>query len=225
MRESFSEYKKTLEQNLINLSYLYSGDIIRSTDHIYSEIKNTPLTSPIFSIGSIVKIYEMSIQNLISNSKELVISEESLINSTLIQKLEEFGTNSQFIFCSQKSSKLFYGISMHHTSKPFPIYFYPKEKFTGINLSIYTSPIIDDDSDEMIFYTSDKPIQSLVYGLTNMDYTITPGDNADKEPHSMTWTHEMAFKFYECDFQSYKVVIRNLSKIRNQKLNTILNDN
>jgi hypothetical protein len=53
VRESFNEYKKTLEQNLMGITYLYDGDAISSTDESYSEIKTTPLTSPTFIITTI----------------------------------------------------------------------------------------------------------------------------------------------------------------------------
>ena len=78
MRESFTEYKKTLEQNLMNISYLYNGDVISSHYSCYIEIKNSPLTSPSFIINSMSNIYQESIDMMISKSKEFVIPEESL---------------------------------------------------------------------------------------------------------------------------------------------------
>ena len=81
MRESFSEYKKVLEQNLMKVSHLYNGDVISSIDSQYTEIKNSPLTSPSFIINSIVKIYQESIDIMIGKSKEYIIPLES-INKT-----------------------------------------------------------------------------------------------------------------------------------------------
>jgi hypothetical protein len=73
VRESFSEYKKTLEQNLMNICYLYNVDVISSIESQYIEVKNSPLTYPSFIINSIINIYQESIDIMISKSKEFII--------------------------------------------------------------------------------------------------------------------------------------------------------
>ena len=91
MRESFTEYKKTLEQNLVNVGFLYSGDIISKTESDYKEIKGTPLTSPSFIINCIVNIYNESFNTMKGRAKEFVIPEESIngvgINGNLFDKI------------------------------------------------------------------------------------------------------------------------------------------
>ena len=107
MRESFSEYKKTLESNLLNISYLYDGDIISSIDSDFTEIKTTPLTSPTFIVNAIVNIYNQSIDKMFKKSIEYVIPKESITEKNIFDRLLELKINPVYIFCSDKSKKLF----------------------------------------------------------------------------------------------------------------------
>jgi hypothetical protein len=224
VRESFTEYKKTLEQNLMNISYLYNGDVISSVDSCYIEIKNSPLTSPSFIINSMVNIYQESINIMISKSKEFIIPLESLNDVgkdvNMFDKISELGIKPLYIFCSDKSRKLF-GISKSKTStSAFPSYFYPIDKFIGINVDVFYSPLIKDEDDELILYVVDKSIQSLVYSVQNMDYKIEQNDKDNIE-----WKHTMEYNLYDCRFNSYRLSVKNLSKLRNDKINSILDGN
>lgn len=224
MRESFTEYKKTLEQNLMNISYLYNGDVISSADSCYIEIKNSPLTSPSFIINSISNIYQESIDIMINKSKEFIIPLESLNDVgkdvNMFDKISELGIKPLYIFCSDKSRKLF-GISKSKTNtSAFPSYFYPIDKYIGINVDVFYSPLIKDDDDELILYVVDRSIQSLVYSIQNMDYKIEQNDKDNIE-----WKHTMEYNLYDCRFNSYRLSVKNLSKLRNDKINKILNGN
>jgi hypothetical protein len=222
VRESFSEYKKTLEQNLMNISYLYNGDVISSTDSQYTEVKNSPLTSASFIINSIVNIYKESFNIMIDKSKEFVIPEESLGDfrqEVIFDKISELGIKPLYIFCSDKSRKLF-GITKNSGASAFPSYFYNIDKYTHINLEIFYSPLIIEDDDESTLYVIDNSIQSLVYSIQNMDYKIEPNDETNSE-----WKHTMFYNLYDCRFNSYKLSVRNVSRLRNDKINKILNGN
>jgi hypothetical protein len=224
VRESFTEYKKTLEQNLMSISYLYNGDVISSVDSQYTEIKNSPLTSPSFIINSMSNIYQESIDMMISKSKEFIIPLESLNDVgkdvNMFDKISELGIKPLYIFCSDKSRKLF-GISKSKTNtSAFPSYFYPIDKYIGINVDVFYSPLIKDDDDELILYVVDKSIQSLVYSIQNMDYKIEQNDKDNIE-----WKHTMEYNLYDCRFNSYRLSVKNLSKLRNDKINKILNGN
>ncbi len=225
MRESFSEYKKTLEQNLINISYLYSGDIISSTNSNYTEIKENPLTSPSFIINSIVNIYNQSFDQMINKSKEIIIAEESLklkgIN--IIDKIFELGIKPIYIFSSEKGKNLFGQFLKGKSTSAFPQYFYYLDKFA--NIEVFYSPLINEESDETVLYISDAPIQSLVYSVQNMEYSIDPTINGFTPNIPDRWKHTISYKFYDCKFNSYKISIRNVSRLRNDKINKILNDN
>ena len=73
MRESFGEYKKTIESNLVNFTYLYDGDVKSSNKESYSEICSHNNTSPSVIINCIIDIYNLSINKMISQSIDYVI--------------------------------------------------------------------------------------------------------------------------------------------------------
>lgn len=222
MRESFSEYKKNLEQVIECLNYLYSGDVITSEEREYVEIKTNPLTSPNFITNSIINIYNESFTNMFKNSTELIIAKESLTESSnLIDYLVmKTGIHLSFIFCSDNSKKIL-GISKQlETNKSLPGYFFNIERYIGINLDVYYCPLIDDGEGDVVMYVSDLPIQSLVYTLQNMEYLISPTDETN-----IHWEHKMKYNFYECQYKSFRVIIRNVSKVREIKINEILNGN
>jgi hypothetical protein len=220
VRESFTEYKKTLEQNLMNISYLYNGDVISSIDSHYTEVKNSPLTSPSFIINSIVNIYQQSFNIMTTKCKEFIIPLESLNDSNMFDKISELSIKPLYIFCSDKSRKLFAISKSSSNTSAFPSYFYPIDKYIGINVDVFYSPLIKDDDDELILYAVDKSIQSLVYSIQNMDYTIDPNDNENLE-----WKHTINYNLYDCKFNSYKLSIRDVSRLRNDKINKILDGN
>ena len=208
----------------MNISYLYNGDVISSVDSQYTEIKNSPLTSPSFIINSIINIYQESFDILKNKSKEFVIPEESITGvgdkGNLFDKISELGIKSNYIFCSDKGRKLFGDILKSSSTSAFPYYFYSIDKFIGINVEVFYSPLISEDDDEIILYVSDGSIQSLVYSIQNMDYKIEPNDEKNVE-----WKHTMFYNLYDCRFNSYKLSIRNVSRLRNDKINKILNGN
>ena len=208
----------------MSISYLYNGDVISSHDSCYIEVKNSPLTSPSFIINSISNIYQESIDIMISKSKEFIIPLESLNDIgkdvNMFDKISELGIKPLYIFCSDKSRKLF-GISKSKTNtSAFPSYFYPIDKYIGINVDVFYSPLIKDEDDELVLYVVDKSIQSLVYSIQNMDYKIEQNDKDNIE-----WKHTMFYNLYDCRFNSYKLSIRNVSRLRNDKINKILDGN
>jgi len=169
-------------------------------------------------------IYQESIDMMISKSKEFIIPLESLNDVgkdvNMFDKISELGIKPLYIFCSDKSRKLF-GISKSKTNtSAFPSYFYPIDKYIGINVDVFYSPLIKDDDDELILYVVDKSIQSLVYSIQNMDYKIEQNDKDNTE-----WKHTMEYNLYDCRFNSYRLSVKNLSKLRNDKINKILNGN
>ena len=206
----------------MNISYLYNGDVISSIDSHYTEVKNSPLTSPSFIINSIVNIYQESFDIMISKSKEFVIPLESLGDfrqEVIFDRINELGIKPVYIFCSDKGKKLFGITKSPGTTSAFPSYFYNIDKYPHINLEIFYTPLIKED-DESILYVVDNSIQSLVYSIQNMDYKIEPNDESNTE-----WKHTMIYNLYDCRFNSYKLSIRNVSRLRHDKINKILNGN
>lgn len=207
----------------MKVSYLYNGDVISSTDSQYIEIKNSPLTSPSFIINGIVNIYQESFNMVFSKSREFIVPIESINNSkdiNMFDKISELGIKPLYIFCSDKSRKIF-GISKNsNNTSAFPSYFYSIDKYIGMNVDVFYSPLVVEDEDEMVLYVVDNSIQSLVYSIQNMDYTIEPIDDDNIE-----WKHTINYNLYDCRFNSYKLSIREISRLRNDKINKILNGN
>ena len=207
----------------MKVSYLYNGDVISSTDSQYIEIKNSPLTSPSFIINGIVNIYQESFNMVFSKSREFIVPIESINNSkdiNMFDKISELGIKPLYIFCSDKSRKIF-GISKNsNNTSAFPSYFYSIDKYVGMNVDVFYSPLVVEDEGEMVLYVVDNSIQSLVYSIQNMDYTIEPIDDDNLE-----WKHTINYNLYDCRFNSYKLSIREISRLRNDKINKILNGN
>ena len=206
----------------MKVSHLYNGDVISSIDSQYTEIKNSPLTSPSFIINSIVDIYQKSMDIMIGKSKEYIIPLESMSKAkeiNMFDKISELGIKPLYIFCSDKSRKIFGLVKSKSNTSAFSSYFYSIDKYVGMNVDVFYSPLVkDDDDDEMNLYVVDNSIQSLVYSLQNMDYVIEPIDNNNFE-----WKHTINYNLYDCRFNSYKISIKDVSKLRNDKINKILN--
>lgn len=216
MRETFDEYKETLEKNFINFTYLYDGDILFSKNLSYTETVNNHSISPSFIIRTIDKIYRQSFRNLIGKSKDIIISYDFSKNDLSSQKIfsliDNLNIKPVYVFCSDNSKKYF-GITKEQNG-PFPKYFYNIQTIYNKNYDLYTSPMVENDDDEIVLYVSDSSIQSLVYSIQNMEYEIV--DDGLKKNHTIK------YPFYECDFNSYKVVIKDVSKIRDEKIDKIL---
>lgn len=167
---------------------------------------------------------------MIDKSKEFVIPGESIsgvgTRGNLFDKISEFGIKPVYIFCSEKGKKLFGPIlkSQSNTSA-FPYYFYNIEKVIGLNVEVFYSPLIQEDDDETIIYVVDGAIQSLVYSIQNMNYSIDSTIDGFKPNIPDRWEHKIEYSLYDCRYNSYKLSIRDVSRIRNDKINKILNDN
>lgn len=226
----------------MGIHYLYDGDINFSTDEIYIEVKTSPLTSPSFMINCIVKIYEQSIDILKKRSKTIVIPEEivkfpsgnwqSLDTNKLINFINsELGCYPAYVFTSAKSfHKVGFDSKLQlDKSRPFPGYFYTLTKLTGLHTDVIFSPFVEDEEGELILYASDKSFQSLVYSIQNMDYEVEMVNEDDIKNytpyHEIKWKHTIRYKLYDCKFNSLKVIIKNVSKIRDEKINQILDGN
>ena len=211
MRETFSEYKKTLELNLIRFNYLYSGDVISHISSSYSEIRNNDLRSPTFIINSIVNIYNESINNMISRSNKTIILEHKKIfqknniysGYNILSELDKMGIQTTYHF--YPDIEMF---KRNISNGSFPSYFY--SDLVRMSKYFLRCPLIDED--EVVIYATDAAIQSLVYSIQNMEYIIEYNN------------HIMKYDLYDCKYNSYKIIIRDISKYRDVQINKILND-
>ena len=162
---SFSDYKKTLEDLLQNISFLYSGDVISSEDRTMTmDVKHNSF-SPELMKNVLLDIYNDSITKMIENSEEVSISTSNLKD---IYQLMDMNTNSKYLFYSSNSN-LNLNISSHlegeFGSYFLPSYFNQRIKLSSYSsdISAYFSPVIKDSIDEYEILFVDKPIQSLVW--------------------------------------------------------------
>ena len=223
MRESFDEYKKTIESNISNISFLYNGDVLSSTDSYYTHVLSSQSTSPSFIIKTIENIYNESFKMMDDRSETIVISKESIKLSAggrgniIDVIIGELKLKPTYIFTSEKSKTFFSSIKRLDNTRSFPGYFYNIDRYNNINLEIFHSPIIEEDKGESIMYLVDSGIQSLVYSIQNMTY--------DVEKFEDEWKHTINYSLYDCRYKSYKLIIKDLSKIREDKINKILDGN
>lgn len=210
--ESFLAYKKTLDTFFSNISYLYNGDAISSIDSSYSEIKEYPCLSTKFIINVVSNIYKESYELMVEKSKVISISDkildEYLLKMTWIDFFKEYcNITKNYIFCGEKMKRHFRALS--DPSKILPDY------FSAIGNSAYFNPYITENEGESIIYIADGGIQSLVYGIQNMDYSV-------EKVSENEWKHIMNYKLYNCNYNSCKLVIKDLIKLRNDKINSII---
>jgi len=138
---------------------------------------------------------------------DLAFDRETNILKSFLEKVEELNIGRKYVFCQISYSNLF-GPSISDTNRPFPQYFYIKKNLNGIK--IYESPNIISHKNEIDIYVTDRSIQSLVYVIQNMFYVIDGN------------IHTIYYKIYDCDYCSYKISFRDVSKIRNDKISSII---
>jgi hypothetical protein len=212
--ENFSEYKKTIESNLINFSYLYDGDVIDSTLYTYESYSNNSKYSPIIIIDCINKIYDQSITEMMSRDLRLVnVINNNIDDIITVINSVKFDTNYVF-FSGNASSLLTRYLIQNNKNRPFPTHFYKTIEMSHLKYDLYKSPNIIDSSDEIVIYLTDKSIQSLVYTIQNIEYEIIKSNQGYK--------HIITYNLYNCDYNVCKLVIKDISKIRSEKINKIL---
>lgn len=223
MRESFNEYKKTLDRALMSIEYLYAGDINSSLpQRSYFESKTSPLTSPSVIQNCIKQIYKDSFDIVKSRAKEITIpdvtgtpTEVGILTSKMDSMLSY---PNKYIFTS-KSSYNYIGFDSFRidNSRGLPGYLYELTRIVGAHSRVYYSPEVEESDDSYTIYATDHPFQSMVYSLQNMEYIISQDPIND-----MSWVHEVKYSLYDCKFSSVKIIIKNLGLLRNEKLNQIL---
>lgn len=223
MRESFNEYKKTLDRALMSIDYLYAGDINSSLPQkSFSEIRENPLTSPSFVVNCISQIYKDSFDIVKERAKEVTIPEDMdspVDMSYLVSKMDSMlGYPNKYVFTS-KSSYNYIGFDSFKidNNRGLPGYLYQLTKIVGVQSIVYYSPEVEELDDAYTVYATDHPFQSMVYSLQNMEYDITP-----LETNPITWEHKINYTLYDCKFSAVKIVIKNVKLLRNEKLTQIL---
>lgn len=219
--DTFSNYKKTIEDFLVNIDFIFSGDVLNSINKKFYEKVNHSSFSATFVRKVLMEVYNYSVESMFTKSEEIIIHRNSF--SDIYDVMSSVPTNPKILFFSQNSNiNLNLGSHVIETSDSegyLPNYFNRRFKLMSHNreVSAYFCPKITDDLDDCHFYLIDKPIQSMVWALQNMEYSINKGFSTNE--------HIIQIPFYNCDFKSYKVRVINTQKLREDKINSILHDN
>jgi hypothetical protein len=217
----FLKYKKQLEDYLIKMDFMFSGDVINSKNLKFKKDIRHQSFSSIFISEIMVEIYNWSFEKMMEKSKDIIVHRNKFTN--LYGLLNECNINTQIIFYSKNSNiNLNLGalggfINEKNTRGYLPSYFTRSFKLTtqGNDVSVYYSPLIEDTEDDCYIYLVDRPIQSMVWSLQNMTYDILEKESS----------HEVNIPVYYCDYNVHRVRIIDTQKIREEKINTLLDGN
>ena len=214
-------YKKTLEDFLQKIDFIYSGDVINSIDKTYIQrFKHSSFSENLCKVV-MIDIYNWSFDQMMIKSKEIIIHRSKFID--VYDLMNSLKINPKIIFYSNNSN-LNLQLGDHLLNKEddqgyLPNYFNRRFKLMsyGREVSAYYSPKIDDNIDDCHFYLVDRPIQSMVWSLQNMNYSINKSFSSNE--------HVVKIPIYNCDYEVYKIRVVNTQKLREDKINSILNDN
>ena len=215
-------YKKQLEDFLQEINFFYSGDIINSVEKTFCQrIKNVNFSSTMVR-DVLLQFYNSSFDEMISKSKEIIVHRNDFID--VYQLMDKIPIDTKILFYSVNSN-LNLNLGSHILESVddgrgyLPNYFNRRFKLMSHNreVSAYYSPLINDDIDDCHFYLVDRPIQSMVWSIQNMSYSITKGFSSNE--------HVVKIPFYYCDYNSYKIRVVNTQKLRNDKINSLLDGN
>lgn len=219
--DKFDNYKKSLDDFLEKIDFIYSGDVINSFEKKYIEkLKHSSFPAKLFR-SSITDIYNWSVNEMIAKSKEVVIHRSGF--SDIYDLMDKIPINPKILFYSTNSNlNLNLGspvIESGNDDDYLPSYFNRRFKLMSHNreVSAYYSPLIEDNLDDCHFYLVDRPIQSMVWSLQNMSYSVNKSFSSDE--------HIIKIPIYNCDYEAYKIRVVNTQKLREDKINTLLNDN
>jgi hypothetical protein len=214
-------YKKTLEDFLQTIDFIYSGDVISSIDKTYiQKFKHSSFSANLCK-DVMIDIYNWSFDQMKINSKEIIIHRNNFLD--VYELMNNIPINPKILFYSVNSN-MNLGLGSHVLEEDdgkgyLPSYFTRRFKLMsyGKEVSAYYSPQIEDNVDDCQFYLVDRPIQSMVWSLQNMNYSINRSFSSNE--------HTVKIPIYNCDFESYRIRVVNTQKLREDKINLILNDN
>lgn len=228
---TFDDYKNIIESEMTNLSFIYSGDVIGSHTAGNNIRINDSNISEDFIKKTLVDIYNWSFEKMKQKSIEIIYkdSEYKDIISIFDDVYHKLLLHNNYSFPSilffSKNSALFVNnylihkkSHLYHQQEFIPEFFYKEFDLTfrGNSITNFYSPLIEDESNDFVFYICDRPIQSMVWGIQNMTYKIDRSFSG--------FTHRIDYPLYDCDYQSFKIRVVNTQKIREEKIDIILND-
>jgi len=218
---NFGKHKKTLEDFLQTVDFIYSGDVISSTDlNFCRELDHSSFSAILFR-DLMIDVYQHSFDIMINKSKEIIIHRDNFLD--IYKLMDEISINPKILFYSNSSNmNLNLGgkfLEDDDGHSYLPNYFSRRFKLLSNNreVSAYYSPLIKDSIDDCHFYLIDRPIQSMVWSIQNMSYSVNKKNKINE--------HNLILPIYECDYNSYKIRVVNTQKLRNDKINSLLDGN
>ena len=227
---NFNNYKDKLESELSDSNFLYSGDVISSQISKGNLLcfDSTPSEQLLKKI--LCDVYDLSFERMVKKSEKIEFKNSddfnfiSLLDNIYHQLLINqanynfpstiFFSPNSFRFINQNINTL---VNFTNNQSVMTPDFFQKKfaiTFRGNDISFFMSPLIKDSTNDFVFYLTDKPIQSMMWILQNMNYQIIKESNE--------FLHQIDYPLYECDYSSWEIRIIDIEKIREEKINKIL---
>lgn len=209
----FDNYRKSLDNFLQSIDFIYAGDVINSVNKKYlNTLKDSSFSAHLFR-EMMIDIYNYSFEKMSQKSKEIIIDRNSF--SDIYQLMDSIPVSPKILFYSINSN-MNLGLGSHLEDDDhsyLPSYFSRRFKLIsyGREVSAYYSSLILDDVDDCHFYLCDRPIQSMVWSLQNIDYSVNESND-----------HLIEIPVYNCDYEVYKIRVVDTQKLRNDKINSLL---
>lgn len=227
----FNNYKDKLDSELCNSNFLYSGDVISSQIDKNNLICFDSNLSDQLLKKTLCDIYDWSFERLFQKSEKIQFKNSvdfnfiSLLDNIYHQLLLNqtnynfpstiFFSPNSFRFINQNINTL---VNFTNGQNEMTPNFFQKKftiTFRGNEISFFMSPLIKDSQNDFVFYLTDKPIQSMMWIIQNMNYQIIKESNQ--------FLHQIDYPLYECDYCSWQIRITDIEEIRAEKINKILN--
>lgn len=210
------DYYKQVEDFIIKFDYLYSGDVISSSDKSTSFNLNLDKISTTAITRLINNIYQDSILDMINRTNDIKTFDLSNIDNAIKSTV-----NYKYAFVNKNFLNHINAGSFRFSIPVEPVHWkafdamYKKYTFGTLDIYCIDDILTDEElnsEDDMIIYLTDRPIQSLIYTMNTTSYEIKNNN------------HKIEYKVFNCDFKSRKIVIRNLEVDRDIKIDSLIND-
>lgn len=219
---SLNNFRSLLEEQLESTEFIYAGDVIDSTTSLFSKSIEGHRFSPDLVTEMLTGVYNQSFQHMADNCSEMVIDRRNF--KDLYRVIEELSWSPTILFFSTREGL---NLELEGELPPdsgsfIPPYFSKKYQLRvsslalngpkDLEISAFFSPLIKESATESVFYLVDRPIQSLVWSLQNMEYQIGIEQ------------HILSLPVYRCNFQALKIRVVDTQRLRNNKINTVIYD-
>lgn len=219
---NLNNFKTLLEGQLEQTEFIYAGDVIDSTTSLFSQSIEGHEFSPDLVTEMLTEVYNQSFQDMVDNCSEITINRRDF--KDLYNVIEELSWTPTILFFSTREglNLELEGELVANLDDFIPPYFSKRYQLRvsslalngrrDLEISAFFSPLIGESATESVFYLVDRPIQSLVWSLQNLEYQIEPNQ------------HLITLPVYRCNFQALKIRVVDTQKLRDNKINRVIHD-